>query len=233
MKRVINILILCLALMAGVAYSPARTKYADCTDQLLQRAESPDGAFTAFLYHRQCDTGIRFTYVKVRKRPVPPALVGAEACQNPMTLTAHYSAEIVWKANRHLEISSPDLVDEENINSTEESCDELKISYEMRIKPRPSEESSDPRVIGMIRQAILMSEPCFNDDQMMDFFYRRFESGRHKSALDVLCNNLRLAECPLTREHYELLKEAGTAMEMESSTWEVLLPQVEGSNTQP
>ena len=54
--------------------------------------------------------------------------------------------------------------------------------------------------------------------------YIKFNEGG--VALEVLCENLYEFSCPVPQKAYDLLKEAGTNMEIDSKYWEMLKPLV-------
>lgn len=54
--------------------------------------------------------------------------------------------------------------------------------------------------------------------------YIRFNEGG--LALEILCENLYEFSCPVPQKAYDLLKEAGIKMEIDSRYWEMLKPLV-------
>lgn len=58
--------------------------------------------------------------------------------------------------------------------------------------------------------------------------YESIEHNESGVALETLCENLYEFDCPIPQRAYDLLKESGTAMEIDSKYWEMLKPLVIG-----
>ena len=224
LKRVIAGFILGLAPIAG---SPGTTHAGppDCSDTFIRRVESPDGTLAVFLYHRDCRSA-NYTYAELNRLPE-----GVEVCQL-VTLRGRVKIEAVWKSPQHIHISSPDLLAWDlGVSSKQDSCDDIKISFDLNIEKAPPEESADPRVEAAIRKAIELSTRCFaqRDPYNIRMFYGDLDGGEHRTAVSLVLMHLYDHKCPVSREAYALLKMAATALEVDREEWEKVRPQVVSS----
>lgn len=226
MKTAAGVLILCLAFVAG---NVPRTTYAvrpQCRDTFIKRVESPDGQLAVYLYHKEC-TSVTYTCASLRTRPTAALPDGDVACYL-VSLRGRLKIEAVWKDAKNIHISSPDLLAWDlGVSSQKDSCNDIKISYDLNIERAPPEETEDPEILAAIRKAIEMSDPCLSARGMgTRMFYCRMDLGEHRSAVSLLLMHLYDNNCPVSQEAYALLKKAGKALEVEPSELEDVLPMV-------
>ncbi|HEV2835804.1 MAG TPA: WG repeat-containing protein [Pyrinomonadaceae bacterium] len=226
---VVGGVILCLILSALGSPGTSRAE-ADCHDTFIKRVESPDGTVAVYLYHRDC-TSANYTYAELRTRSELNLSDGAEVCQL-VTLRGRVKMEAVWKDPKHILISSPDLLSWDlGVSSKQDSCNDIKISFDLNIEKAPPSKSSDPGVEAAIRKAIELSTPCFaqRDPHNIRMFYCHLDWGEHDSAVSLVLMHLYDHKCPVSRQVYSLLKMAGTALQVDKEEWEIVRPQVVSS----
>jgi len=215
---------LILFLAAGFCASAS----AQCRDTPIKRVPSPDGALAVELYHREC-TSITYTAAEMRTPPTTLLPEGDEVCQL-VTLRGRLKIEAVWKDSKHVLISSPDLLEWDlGISSQQDSCNDIKISYDLNVEEAPPEESPDPKVEAAIRAAVELAAPCLMDrhhPEHPEVFYCELEGGSHRSALSLLLTNLYDYRCPVSREAYSRMKLAAAALRIDREELEQLRPQV-------
>ena len=81
-----------------------------------------------------------------------------------------------------------------------------------------------------IRKALTRSDECIREQSgagVADSLYRMLDNDLHRMALELLLTNLIRDRCPVTKETYDLLREAGTSMNVGGDYWEELEPLVE------
>lgn len=222
--------ILCLFLPAAVSYGTACMEHVRCDDTLISRAASPDGTLVAAVFHRSCSGGTGlYTYARVEK-PQRFFRAGGEEVCHVVTISGHHAMEAVWKDSRRLAISSPDPLGQYGISSQHESCDDIQISYDLKVEPPPPQAAPDAKVVDSIRKALTRSDECIREQSgagVADSLYRMLDNDMHRMALELLLTNLIRDRCPVTRETYDLLREAGTAMNVGGNYWGELEPLVE------
>ncbi|HWT00167.1 MAG TPA: WG repeat-containing protein [Pyrinomonadaceae bacterium] len=218
-----RVLILCLA--AAGFYGSAS---AQCRNTPVKRVPSPDGSLAVELYHREC-TSITYTAAMMRTPPTTLLPDGDEVC-HLVTLRGRLKIEAAWKDAKHVLISSPDLLEWDlGVSSQQDSCNDIKISYDLNVEEAPPEESPDPKVEAAIRKAVELAAPCLMDRHHPDHpevFYGELDGGNHRSALGLLLANLYLYRCPVSREAYSLMELAATELKIERGELEQLRPQV-------
>ena len=130
--------ILCLFLLAVVIYGTACMEHARCADTLISRVASPDGTLVAAVFHRSCSGGTGlYTYARVEKPQRFFWAGGGEEVCHVVTISGHHAMEAVWKDSRRLAISSPDPLGQYCISSQHEACDDIQISYDLKVEPPP------------------------------------------------------------------------------------------------
>ena len=229
LKTVVSGFILCLALSAD---SPRKSDAArpDCRDTFIRRVESPDGTLAVYLYHRDCTSAI-YTYAELRTQPTSTLPEGDEVCQL-VTLRGRLKIEAVWKDPKHILISSPDRLSWDlGVSSKQDSCNDIKVSFDLNIEEPPPEKSSDPRVEAAIRKALELSTPCFaqREPHNIRMFYCHLDWGEHATAVSLILMHLYDNRCPVSREVYSLLKMAGTALRVDKEEWEIIRPLIVSS----
>lgn len=228
-RKAVGALILGLALAAGVLFTEASAAHPQCRDTFIKRVASPDGKLAVYLYYRDC-TSANYTWAQVRTQPTATFADGDEVCHLVTLRGRLKTIEAVWKDDKHIHISSPDrLAWDLGISSQHESCNDIKVSYDLNVEPAPPEVSDDPRVEAAIRKAIELSGPCLTEREgpgSLDLYYCRLDGCEHSSAVSLLLMHLYDSRCPVSKEAYALLKFAGRALEVEREELEQVRPQV-------
>lgn len=83
--------------------------------------------------------------------------------------------------------------------------------------------------MALIRKALTQTDACIREQSgsgVADSLYRMLDNDLHRTALELLLTNLIRDKCPVTTETYELLREAGTSMNIGAHYWEELKPLV-------
>lgn len=229
LKTVVSGFILCMALSADSSRSSDAARQ-DCRNTLIRRVKSPDGTLVVYLYHRDC-TSVVYTSAELRTQPTSTLPEGDEVCQL-VTLRGRLQIEAVWKDPKHIFISSPDKLSWDfGVSSKQDSCNDIKVSFDLNIEEAPPEKSSDPRVEAAIRKALELSTPCFaqRDPHNIQMFHSDLDNGEHATAVSLILIHLYDNSCPVSREVYSLLKMAGTALKMDKEEWEVIRPLIVSS----
>ena len=76
-----------------------------------------------------------------------------------------------------------------------------------------------------LNQALALVSDILSDNQR-EFIQSYIKAGEWNLALETLCDLLIEGELPVNLKTYNLLEEAGTALNMDGQTWEVLKVQI-------
>jgi hypothetical protein len=204
-------------------------EHSRCDDQLVKRVPSPDKSLQLAIYNRSCsrDTG-RYTYATILKTSSSFWFKDDLLCY-VATLHGYHPMEAAWKDSKHVQIRSTAPLRETEVSSKEETCGEIRIDYDLKIQPSLPQEAPNPRVLGLIRKTLEQSDRCLREksgEAVRNSLHAMLEVGRDREVLEMLCHNLKLDSCEISRETYNDLKEAGLAMGIDAKYWEDLESQV-------
>src|SRR5260370_24918760 len=126
-------------------------------------------------------------------------------------MTAAMTAMLTTKANRPVR-----TIESQGIR------DFFAISL---LKPPPTEEAPDKETVAAIREAIKQSESCIDEKYgsgHADYLRSLVDDKQHRQSLELLCTNLDVEKCPISKETYALLEQAATRMAISRSYLENL-----------
>ena len=112
-------------------------EHAHCDDALVKRIPSPDGRLSIAIYNRSCSAGTGlYTYAAVEE--TRSALLWSRpnvVCYLVTLGGGYHQLDAVWKDAHHIEVSSPEeLENEYAIVSREETCENISIGYQLKVK---------------------------------------------------------------------------------------------------
>ncbi len=232
MRNSLGLFLVCFALMAGSCRDPM--EHAHCDDTLLKRVPSPNGKLVIVIYNRTCNRGVTFfTYADVED-----ATVWFSWPRHPVVcfLVSHanspHQLDAVWRDGNHIDVSSPDELDKYDVGLPEHTCKDIDIEvvYNFKFKSPPVQEAPDKETVAAIREAIKQSESCIDQkfgSGHADYLRSLVDDKQHRQALELLCTNLEVEKCPISKETYALLERAATRMAISRSYLENLKPLVQ------
>ncbi len=208
-----------LALMlVGVLFAAAACgnpwEHSHCDDTEIKRVTSPNRKLSIGVYDRKCSMSA-MSYAAVEE---PQWFGGHDQTCILITLPFGYHAiDVVWKDNNHIELSSPEkLASPDFISSHPDRCDDIAVTYNFDFNSGPGEEAPDKETLDAISTAITNSQDClahkYGYYNVNDELRWLMQVKEHRKALNLLCENLRLGNCRLTRETYDMLSRAAKQM---------------------
>ena len=209
-------------------------EHARCDDTLLKRVPSPNGKLVIVIYNRTCNRGVTFfTYADVED-----ATVWFSWPRHPVVcyLVSHanspHQLDAVWRDGNHIEVSSPDELAKYDVGLPEHTCKDMDIEvvYNFKFKSPPVQEAPDKETVAAIREAIKQSESCIDQkfgSGHSDYLRSLVDDKQHRQALELLCTNLEVEKCSISKETYALLEQAATRMAISRSYLENLKPLVQ------
>lgn len=233
MKTSLTLLLICLALIVGSGCDPM--EHAHCDDTLLKKVPSPDGKLVIAIYNRSCSGGTGlYTYAEVEDPSVWFSWPRhAEVCFLVTLAGGYHQMDAVWKDNKHIEVSSADELDQErgyNISSQHEMCNDIAVTYNFKVKPLPPEQAPDAQTAAIISEILKQTEGCITAEfgsEHAEYLRSEFEAGRQRHALGLLCTNLWVEKCPVSKGTYALFETAAPKMSIEESCLKNLKPLVQ------
>ena len=227
------LLITLILLMAGSCRDPM--EHAHCDDTLLKRVPSPNGKLVIAIYNRSCSGGTGlYTYAEVEDPSVWtiwPQGRHSEVCFLVTLAGGYHQLDARWVDDKHIEVSSTDELDQDySISSQHDTCNEMAVAYNFKFKPPPIQEAPDKESVAAIREAIDQTEGCINEKfapDHADYLRSLLDDQQHRQALELLCTNLEVGKCPISKETYVLLERAATTMAISKSYLENLKPLVQ------
>src|SRR5690349_1479500 len=227
------ILLLCsIPLVVVSCWNPM--EHAHCDDTEIKRVPSPDGKFVIVIYNRRCSGNASSTYAEVEDPSVQFSWPGhPEICQlvTLVTLSGTYQQlDAAWKDAKHIEISSTDELNPDYGLSKNETCNDIAVNYKFKFKPRPVQEAPDKKTIDEITEAISQTQDCIDrwaGAGHSDYFWKLVKEKQHREALEILCTNLWLAECPISKTTFGLISQAASTMGIAQSYLDNLKPFVQ------
>ena len=232
MRNSLGLFLVGFALMAGSCRDPM--EHAHCDDTLLKRVPSPNGKLVIVIYNRTCNRGVTFfTYADVED-----ATVWFSWPRHPVVcfLVSHadspHQLDAAWRDGNHIDVSSPDELDRYDVALPEHTCKDIDIEvvYNFKFKPPPVQEAPDKETVAAIREAIKQSESCIDQkfgSGHANYLRSLVDDKQHRQALELLCTNLEVEKCPISKETYALLERAATRMAISRSYLENLKPLVQ------
>lgn len=232
MKHSLKLLLVCLALLLGSCRDPM--EHAHCDDTELKRVPSPDGKLVIVIYNRSCSAGTGlYTYAEVEDPAIWtiwPRQRHSEVCFLVTLAGGYHQLDARWLDGKNIEVSSTDELDSDySISSQHDTCAGLAVKYNFRFKPPPTQEAPDEQTVAAIREAINQSEGCIQEKMApghADYIRGLVDDGQHRQALELLCGNLWIEKCPISKETYALFEQAATKMAIDPSCLENLKPLV-------
>ena len=232
MSTSLKLFLVTLGLLLSSCQDPM--EHAHCDDTELKRVPSPDGKLVIVIYNRSCSAGTGlYTYAEVQDRAVWtiwPQVRRSEVCFLATLAGGYHQPDARWLDNKHIEVSSTDeLEDGSDISSQHDTCNDIAVAYKFKIKPPPKQEATDEQTVVAIREAIKQSESCVREkfgSEHPDYLRSLVDDKQHREALELLCTNLEVGNCPISKETYALLEQAGTKMGIPDSYLEDLKPLV-------
>jgi hypothetical protein len=230
-RTCLTVFLVCLALMAGSCRDPM--EHAHCDDTVVKRILSPDRKLVIVIYNRTCNRGVTFfSYADVED-----ATVWFSWPRHPVVcfLVSHanspHQLDAVWRDGNHIDVSSPDELDKYDVDLPEHTCKDIDIEvvYNFKFKPPPVQEAPDKETVAAIREAIIRSEDCIDEKfgaGHSKYLRSLLDDEQHRQALELLCTNLEVGKCPVSRATYALLTQAGTKMGIAGSYLDNLKPLV-------
>ena len=234
MKNLKTLLLLLFIFLALVVGCRDPMEHAHCDDTVVKRILSPDRKLVIVIYNRTCNRGVTFfSYADVEdatvwfswpRHPVVCFLVGH--ADSPHQLDA------VWRDGNHIDVSSPDELDKYDVDLPEHTCKDIDIEvvYNFKFKPPPPvPDTLDSGTVAAIREAIIRSEDCIDEKfgaGHSKYLRSLLDDEQYRHALELLCTNLEVGKCPISRGTYDLLTRAGTKMGIAGSYLKNLKPLV-------
>jgi len=209
-------------------------EHAHCEDTLLKRIPSPDGKLVIVIYNRSCSAGTGlYTYAEVEDPAswiIWPRQRHPEVCFLVTLAGGYHQLDARWLDGKTIVVSSTDELEKDySISSQHDACDEMAVAYNFKFKPPPIQEAPDQPTVAAIREAIKQSESCIDEkfgSGHADYLRSLVDDKQHRQALELLCTNLEVEKCPISKETYALLERAGTKMAISQSYLESLKPLV-------
>ena len=208
-------------------------EHAHCDDTLLKRVPSPDGKLVIVIYNRSCSGNPSSTYAEVEDPAVWtiwPQGRHSEVCFLVTLAGGYHPLDARWVDDKHIEVSSTDEFDKDYISSQDDTCKEMAVAYNFKFKPPPIQEAPDKETVAAIREAIKQTQSCIDEkfgSDHADYLRSLVDDKQHRQALELLCTNLEVEKCPISKETYALLERAATRMAISKSYLENLKPQVQ------
>ena len=232
MKSALKLLLVSLALLAGSCRDPM--EHAHCDDKELKRVPSPDGKLVIVIYDRSCSGGSGlYTYAEVQdsaRWDIWPQFRHSEVCFLVTLAGGYHQLDARWLDSKHIEVSSTDWLERDySISSQHDTCNEMAVTYNFRFKLPPIQEAPDKQTVEAISEAINQTEACINNKfapAHADYLRSLVNDKQHREALELLCTNLDVGECPISKETYVLLEQAATKMDIPNTYLENLKPLV-------
>jgi hypothetical protein len=233
MKNLKILLLIFFIFLALVVGCRDPMEHAHCDDTVVKRVLSPDHKLVIVIYNRSCSRGSGlYTYAEVEDPSVWFSWPGHPKVCFLVTLAGGYhQLDAVWKDGKHIDISSTDgLIEGYSISSQYDTCNDIAVTYNFKFKPPPVQEAPDKETVAAIREAINRSEDCVDEKfgaGHSNYLRSLVDDKQHRQALELLCTNLEVDKCPVSRETYALLEQAGTKMGIARSYLENLKPLVQ------
>lgn len=233
MRNSLGLFFVGLALMAGSCRDPM--EHAHCDDTVIKRVPSPDGKLVIVIYNRSCSGGTGlYTYAEVEDPAVWtiwPQGRHSEVCFLVTLAGGYHQLDARWLDDKHIEVSSTDALDTDySTSSQHDTCNDMAVKYNFHFKPPPTQEAPDKETVAAIREAIKQSESCIDEkfgSGHADYLRSLVDDKQHRQALELLCTNLEVEKCPISKEAYALLERAATRMAISKSYLENLKPLVQ------
>src|SRR2546427_1643136 len=232
MDNLKTLLILFFIFLALVVGCRDPMEHAHCDDTVVKRVLSPDSKLVIVIYNRSCSGGTGlYTYAEVEDPSVWFSWPRhPEVCFLVTLAGGYHQMDAAWKDDKQIDISSADELDKDfAISSQHDTCNDIAVTYNFKFKPPPIQEAPDPETVAAIREAIKRSVDCI-DEKLgaghSDHLRLLVDDKQHRYALELLCTNLDIARCPISKETYALLEVAGTKMGIGSNYLENLKPLV-------
>ena len=232
MRNSLGLFLVCLALMAGSCRDPM--EHAHCDDTLLKRVPSPNGKLVIVIYNRSCSGNPSSTYAEVEDPAVWtiwPRGRHSEVCFLVTISGRYHQLDALWQDGRHIEISSTDEIDGAYDHiSSQPTCDDIAVAYDFKFKPPPTQLAPDKETVAAIREAIKQSQSCIDEkfgSGHSNYLRSLVDDKQHRRALELLCTNLEVEKCTISKETYALLERAATRMAISRSYLENLKPLVQ------
>ena len=232
MDNLKTLLILFFILLALVVGCRDPMEHAHCDDTVVKRVLSPDGKLVIMIYNRSCSGGTGlYTYAEVEDPSVWFSWPRhPEVCFLVTLAGGYHQLDAVWKDGKHIDVSSTDDLDQDfSISSQHHTCNDIAVTYNFKFKPPPIQEAPDKETVAAIREAINRSEVCIDEKfgaGHSNYLRSLVDHKQHREALELLCTNLWVDKCPVSRETYALLERAGKKMDIAGSYLENLKPLV-------
>ncbi len=234
MRNSLGLFLVCLVLIGGSCRDPM--EHAHCDDTLLKRVPSPNGKLVIVIYNRSCSGGTGlYTYAEVEDPAVWtiwPRGRHSEVCFLVTLASGYHHLDARWVDDKHIEVSSTDELEEKDysISSQHDTCNEMAVAYNFKFKPPQIQEAPDQPTVAAIRAAIKQSESCIDEkfgSSHADYLRSLVDDKQHREALELLCTNLDVGKCPISKETYALLERSATRMAISKSYLENLKPLVQ------
>src|SRR4029077_12502648 len=120
------------------------------------------------------------------------------------------------KDGKHIDISSTEEIDGAYDHiSSDPTCNDIAVAYDFKFKPPPTQEAPDEETVAAIREAIKQTQSCLDEklgSEHADYLRSLVDGKQHRQALELLCTNLWVEKCPISKETYALLERAATTM---------------------
>jgi len=203
--------------------------HANCDDTEIGRVALPDGSLEIVSFHRTCsrDTS-RMTYAKVEKRSSRRWASPDEFCYL-MTWNNYHSVKAVWLDERNIRISTPDLLGENDFNTRNDTCQNIKVAYDVRLEQPPPASSDDPQVGRDIEKILATTEQCmrkWSSEHVDQMVYGNLRNGDQRAALSFIFSYVWNGHCPLGRDTFELMKRTAVSLRLEPNNWQLIENQV-------
>jgi hypothetical protein len=190
-----------------------------CTDTLLNRVASPDGALFLSTYHRACRHAI-LTDARVEK---PALRLGGseEVVCYLLSWGDKYAIDAEWKSNDAISVSTTDRVEKVDVGDLKESCEGIKVSYIMRFR-NDQQRTDDEAVLSRMRGVLSDLRPCIDayyksansPDSPVSYMSALIDRGEHRSALQNVLAYTSSTACPLSAENYDALSAMSSTFDL-------------------
>ena len=202
-----------------------------CSNRLMQRIPSPDGALVLSIYDRQCPHNV-LTAASIEQPARFPEENGEVVCYL-ISWTGKHPIEAEWKDGQNISISTKDRLERIDFAYPKESCKGIKISYHVQFR-NEQQTSDSPEVVAKIRKVLAEIEPCitpyykqaYSTNDPVGEVNKWIDRGQHRSAVEYVMGYAYSASCPISQATYQTMKELSDTFDLKPGYLERVEPLV-------